>query len=163
MRILYFLLNMNSRLMIFGRLIPFMVVVLVMEELIPLIAIYVPGMLPSTTVLPSQRKRIEEKAMEKQAAFAARQAVFARIVQAGKTRGNEPMVDLQSLRALGSDCTEAVCGVLRLATWGPAPMLLYRIDKHLSHIARDDELLAKADMGMLDDAGVGKALDERGM
>src|ERR1700733_1082474 len=106
---------MNSRLMIFGRLIPFMVVVLLMEELIPLIAIYVPGMLPSTTVLPSQRKRIEEKAMEKQATFAARQAVFARIVQAGETRGNEPMVDLQSLRALGSDCTEAVCGVLRLA------------------------------------------------
>ncbi|KIM92012.1 hypothetical protein PILCRDRAFT_810009 [Piloderma croceum F 1598] len=145
------------------KLIPFMVVVLLMEELIPLIAIYVPGMLPSTTVLPSQRKRIEEKAMEKQATFGARRAAFARIVQAGKTRGNEPMVDLQSLRALGSDCTEAVCGVLRLATWGPAPILLYRIDRHLSHIAKDDELLAKDDMGMLDDAGIGKALDERGI
>jgi len=160
------ILNIKTSLITFCRIVPFILVAVTLEELIPLIAIYAPGMLPSTTVLPLQRKRIEEKAKEKQTAFAARQAAFARIAQLGKERGKEgiaPTVDLQSLRALGGDCTKAICGVLRLATWGPEPMLLVRIDRHLNHIARDDELLAKEDMARLNGEEVGKALDERGM
>ena len=45
---------------------PFVMIVLVIEEIIPLIVLYVPGMLPSTCVLPSQRERIEKKRREKQ-------------------------------------------------------------------------------------------------
>jgi len=139
-----------------------LLVAVILEELIPLIAVYVPGMLPSTTILPSQLKRIQEKARDKQGTFAARKAVFAMIVQAGQQKGK--MVNLRQLRALGGDGTKTVCGVLRLATWGPAPMQLWRIDRHLRHITRDDELLVKENFGTrLVDAEVGRALDERGI
>ena len=50
----------------FRRLVPFLLIVLIVEELIPLIVLYVPGMLPSTCVLPSQRGRIVAKRVERQ-------------------------------------------------------------------------------------------------
>jgi LETM1 and EF-hand domain-containing protein 1 len=146
------------------KLFPFLLVVIIMEELIPLIVIYVPGMLPSTTIFPSQLKRIEEKAREKQLAFAARRAVFGTIVRAGKK--DEKVVELKQLAALDGDidATKTVCGVLRLATWGTTAVRLWRIDRHLKHIANDDELLVKEDSGMrLADGEVGRVLNERGI
>ena len=52
------------------RLVPFVAIVLVLEEVIPLIVLYAPGMLPSTCLLASQRERIETKRYEKQRAYA---------------------------------------------------------------------------------------------
>jgi hypothetical protein len=52
------------------RLVPFVAIMLVLEEVIPLIVLYAPGMLPSTCVLASQRERIEAKHYEKQHAYA---------------------------------------------------------------------------------------------
>lgn len=51
------------------RLVPFIAIVLLLEEVIPLIVLYAPGMLPSTCVLTSQRERIDEKRREKQRAY----------------------------------------------------------------------------------------------
>lgn len=45
-----------------GRLVPFLLIVLIIEEIIPLIVMYVPGILPSTCILPSQLERIQTKA-----------------------------------------------------------------------------------------------------
>jgi len=90
--------------------------------------------------------------------------LFARIVQAGQEGSNRKMIDLRQLRALGGDSTKAVCGVLRLATWGPAPLLLRRIDRHLKHVTRDDELMMREDLGKhMGHGEVGKALNERGI
>lgn len=139
-------------------------VVLIMEELIPLIAIYAPFMLPSTTIFPSQLKRIQDKALEKQATFATRKDAFRSIIEAGAQQQPGKTVDLLKLRSLGSMSTKSTCGVLRLATWGPAPLLLWRLDKHLKHVAVDDALLAKEDMGArLTDGELERALAERGM
>lgn len=44
------------------RLVPFLLIVLIIEEIIPLIVMYVPGILPSTCILPSQMERIQMKA-----------------------------------------------------------------------------------------------------
>ena len=52
------------------RLLPFVAIVLVLEEVIPLIVLYAPGMLPSTCILASQRERIDAKRREKQRAYA---------------------------------------------------------------------------------------------
>jgi hypothetical protein len=52
------------------RVVPFIFIALLLEEVIPLIAIYAPFMLPSTCVLPSQRARIETKKTEKAIVFA---------------------------------------------------------------------------------------------
>ena len=43
-----------------------MIIVVLVEELIPLIVLYAPAMLPSTCVLPSQRDRIVAKRIERQ-------------------------------------------------------------------------------------------------
>ncbi len=51
------------------RLVPFLAIVLVLEEVIPLIVLYAPGMLPSTCILTSQRERIDAKRREKQHAY----------------------------------------------------------------------------------------------
>jgi len=147
------------------KLIPFVLVVIIMEELIPLIAIYAPGMLPSTTILPSQLKRVEEKARERQLMSAAKKPAFSNIVQTGNQNGNgDKIVDLMQLRTLEDDAMRAVCGVLRLATWGPASLLLWRIDSYLKHVAIDDDLLVKEGMGMqLEGSEIIKALHERGI
>ena len=52
------------------RLVPFVAIVLVLEEVIPLIVLYAPGMLPSTCILASQRERIDAKRREKQRSYA---------------------------------------------------------------------------------------------
>jgi LETM1 and EF-hand domain-containing protein 1 len=145
------------------RLIPFLIIVIIVEEVIPIIAIYAPFMLPSTTIFPSQLKRIEDKARDKQVSFANNRALFAKVAQIGQGHGKgKEMVHLPELRAARG--TKAVCGILRLATWGPPSLQLWRLDRYLRHIAEDDVLLAKEDWGArLADNDVLKALNERGM
>lgn len=52
------------------RLIPFILIVIIAEEVIPLVVIYAPFLLPSTCLLPSQKERIENKRREKQKTYA---------------------------------------------------------------------------------------------
>lgn len=137
-----------------------------MEELIPLIAIYAPFMLPSTTIFPSQLKRMQEKALAKQLKFAANKDAFRLIIDAAQEHKSTQrnLVDLMRLRSVGSASTQSICGVLRLPAWGPAPLLLWRIDQHLRHIAKDDHLLLMEDMGArLNDGELESTLAERGM
>ena len=56
------------------RLIPFLLIVIIAEEVIPLVVIYAPFLLPSTCLLPSQKERIDAKKREKQVACAAEMA-----------------------------------------------------------------------------------------
>ena len=68
---LYFVSNIRSYLSTCpNRLIPFVVVVLLLEEVIPLIVLYAPFMLPSTCMLPAQRERVERKRRESQQVYA---------------------------------------------------------------------------------------------
>lgn len=71
-------------------------------------------------------------------------------------------IPLPRLRSL--DAHKPLAGVLRVPTWGPGPLVLFRLDKYLKFVAQDDELLAKEDFGRhLKDEEVRKALGERGM
>jgi LETM1 and EF-hand domain-containing protein 1 len=68
------------------RLVPFVAIVLLLEEVIPLIVLYAPGMLPSTCILASQRERIDAKRREKQRAYAeTSRDVFLDVLKAGPT------------------------------------------------------------------------------
>lgn len=63
---------------------PFIAIVLILEEVIPLIVLYAPGMLPSTCVLTSQRDRIDAKRREKQRAYSeTMRDVFLEVRKAG--------------------------------------------------------------------------------
>jgi LETM1 and EF-hand domain-containing protein 1 len=68
------------------RLVPFVAIMLVLEEVLPLIVLYAPGMLPSTCILASQRERIETKRYEKQRAYAEEMRdAFLEVRKAGAT------------------------------------------------------------------------------
>jgi hypothetical protein len=68
------------------RLVPFVAIVLLLEEVIPLIVLYAPGMLPSTCILASQRERIDAKRREKQRTYAeTSHDAFLDVLKAGPT------------------------------------------------------------------------------
>ena len=78
-----------------------MLVALILEEVIPLIVMYIPGMLPSTCVLPSQRLRIEAKRHE-------RQREAHDLAKSTNAFGNVDMGSL-SLKSLEPDKTTLLC------------------------------------------------------
>ena len=90
------------------RVIPFLIIALILEEVIPLIAIYAPFMLPSTCILPSQQQRIEAKRAEKAKVFATQYKYLY-----GQLKGTENpkgFLPLQSLRL--EEASTAICGYI---------------------------------------------------
>ena len=58
------------------RLVPFVLILVILEEILPLVVIYAPFMLPSTTILPSQAERIYKKQEEKKIEALAQTKLF---------------------------------------------------------------------------------------
>jgi hypothetical protein len=86
------------------RLVPFVVVVILLEEIIPLIAIYAPFMLPSTCILPSQRTRMENAKKDRQLALAEyNQPLFLRM--STQNPGQIPLSTFSD-----GELSEAMCG-----------------------------------------------------
>lgn len=80
---------------IVSRLVPFVVIVIIAEELIPFVALYAPRMLPSTCVLPGQRDRIVSRARNQQLnALFSHRDVFEAISQEGKQSGFVPVKNI---------------------------------------------------------------------
>jgi hypothetical protein len=87
--------------------VPFLIIALLLEEIIPLIAIYAPFMLPSTCILPSQRQRIKAKRSEKAIAFAAN---YRQLFNKLKTSASPPgHLSLGILHTV-DDAPYALCG-----------------------------------------------------
>jgi hypothetical protein len=133
------------------KLVPFLIIVIILEEVIPLIALYAPAMLPSTCILPSQRSKIHAKKQDK-------------AIDLAKTYR-----DVLASGATGSILNQAygpiaLCAVLRISTMGPDVLRRRRIAKQLEVLQKDDERLQSEDMGaLLSDAEVNEALEERGV
>jgi len=137
--------------------VPFIAIVLILEEVIPFIVLYAPGMLPSTCVLTSQRERIDAKRREKQRAYVeTMREVFLDVRKAGP-------VALAS--SLPSDISAtALCGLLSLSSWGPNFRRRSRIERHMQSIVADDASLATEGMGdRLTHPELLEALEERGV
>ncbi|KAF8197953.1 hypothetical protein BJ912DRAFT_922670 [Pholiota molesta] len=137
-----------------AKLVPFLIIALLLEEVIPLIAIYVPAMLPSTCILPSQRARIEEKRAEKALAF---QATYASVYAGLRNKASAGHMPLAALTV--ADAPTAVAG---LSTIGIDALRMRRIQKHLAFITRDDEKLLR-DNTPLSRRALVEALEERGI
>ncbi|THH05464.1 hypothetical protein EW146_g9895 [Bondarzewia mesenterica] len=140
------------------KLIPFVLVVLIAEEVIPLIVLYVPSMLPSTCIMPSQRERIDNKRREKQRVFGeTMRDEFLAIKEASPSH-----VALSSVS--GRMPLVALCGIFSLSTIGPPFMRRNRLERHLKAIAEDDVLLKQEGMGeRLTQPELLEALENRGM
>ncbi|KAG2113908.1 uncharacterized protein F5147DRAFT_680527 [Suillus discolor] len=139
------------------KLIPFVIVVVVMEELIPFIALYVPRMLPSTCVLPGQRDRINAKARDnQQLVLAGNWQLFDVLRKESESSGFIPTLGLKN--------PEALCGVIGVPAWGPLQLVQWRLHRHLQNIASDDKLLKQEAYGRdLTLPELKEALQERGM
>lgn len=143
-----------------NKVVPFLFIALLLEEVIPLIAIYAPSMLPSTCILPSQRARIEEKKTEKAIAFASSyRQLFANL------KLKESPVGHLSTRVLREDqASVAFCGLLGLSTAGFDFLRIRRVKHHLQFLAEDDYLLLQDNLiGRLSESSLDEALQERGV
>ncbi|KAA1474262.1 hypothetical protein DENSPDRAFT_840837 [Dentipellis sp. KUC8613] len=140
------------------KMIPFVLIVLIVEEIIPLIAIYAPFMLPSTCIMPSQWERIDGKRREKQLVFAETlRDEFATLRKAGEK-------DIPLHAVPNGYPLIALAGSLTLSTFGPPGLRRRRIQRHLSSIAADDILLRQENMGnRLTHPELLEALEERGI
>ncbi|PPQ89561.1 hypothetical protein CVT25_012233 [Psilocybe cyanescens] len=141
-----------------NKIVPFLLIALVLEEIIPLIAIYAPFMLPSTCILPSQRERIETKRAEKAKAFTSQYYnIYAELKRAENPTGFLPLPALRLTSA-----PTAICGLLGLSTIGFDALRIRRIRRHLEFITRDDQLLLQ-DQPILSQRELKEALEERGI
>ncbi|KAJ8457007.1 hypothetical protein ONZ45_g18490 [Pleurotus djamor] len=161
------------------KLIPFIIIVLIIEEIVPLIAIYAPFMLPSTCVLPSQQERIHSQKQTKAIAYLAEfketfqqlaklatESSFstARLAVSNGPTGVCGQVPLLSLPSSSLTRLTFPHRILRLSTLGPDMLRLRRIRNHLQFIAEDDKLLIQEDMGAsLRPDQLRSALEERGL
>ncbi|KAK7463505.1 hypothetical protein VKT23_006853 [Stygiomarasmius scandens] len=141
-----------------NKVIPFLVLAVLLEEVIPIIAIYAPFMLPSTCILPSQRDRIEQKkAIKALDASVTYRTLFAEL----NGKAQDGKLALGALRGNGS--AAAMCSILRLPTFGNDLLRTWRIQRHLNFIQKDDELLIRDDLlTALSNDDVLQALEERG-
>lgn len=142
------------------KLIPFALIIIIAEEVIPLVVMYAPFILPSTCILPSQKERIDTKRRAKQAAYPqTMRDVFEVIRQRAK---ENPSADMHTL--LDSQGLVAISGLLGHSQYTLDPLRRRRIQRHLGQVAADDALLLQEDMGkFLSEAELREALDERGI
>ena len=84
-----------------ARLIPFVLIIIIAEEAIPLVVIYAPFLLPSTCLLPSQKERIDQKRREKQKEYTELYApVFESVHSRALSEPNASVDKLLGRRAL---------------------------------------------------------------
>ncbi|KZT04608.1 uncharacterized protein LAESUDRAFT_288185 [Laetiporus sulphureus 93-53] len=142
------------------KLVPFLFLIIVIEEIIPLVVLYAPSVLPSTCLLPSQRERIVTKKRQKQASYAiVQRPLYEQLRQRLIANPGAPVNAL-----LDSAALTAVNGLLSLSTVGPSALLFRRLQKHLAMIADDDALLKREASGsMLSQEELREALEERGI
>ncbi|KAF8512398.1 hypothetical protein JB92DRAFT_2928308 [Gautieria morchelliformis] len=143
------------------KLLPFVLTIVVLEEALPFVVLYLPGLLPSTCLLPSQHERIEAKRREKQVAHVT--IAKLELERLKSQRQHDTFVEGNGLESLNGELTRAVSGILARSTWGPVLLQRHRIAKYLTHIANDDALLVKEGMGSgLKAEELVEALEERG-
>ncbi|KAG8934380.1 hypothetical protein FRC01_003337 [Tulasnella sp. 417] len=126
------------------KLVPFLLIVLIIEEIIPLIVMYVPGILPSTCILPSQLERIQTKAEN------TRKDALKSVSSLLK---DVKMEDLKSLVAGGlksfdTPLLKELCRVFGHGSWGPGFLARRRLESHMEYLKTDDALLAAEGKGI---------------
>jgi len=140
------------------KLIPFAMIILVLEEIIPLVVLYAPFILPSTCILPTQKDRIDLKKREKQRLFVSSYPeVFAKLAEEASS---EVGVDI----TLSGVNLKPMSGMLGLSTFTPRLFQLSALKRHLATIGEDDVLLLREQNGAhLTPSELRQALAERGI
>ncbi|KAF8756956.1 LETM1-like protein [Rhizoctonia solani] len=110
------------------KLIPFLLILLILEEALPLVVLYAPFLLPSTCILPNQRARILWKRDDAQ--FNARSEARSILLSV------ESLQDLAEggVKEMPEDLVTAMVKVFGLSTRGPVALQRRRLEKHLENL-----------------------------
>lgn len=140
------------------KLVPFLLILLIVEEALPLVVLYAPFLLPSTCILPSQRARILWKRDDAQ--YIARQDVRRILSELGPVTG----IVNASVSEMPERLVTGLTKMFGLSTRGPVMLHRRRLEKHLAYLLNDDRLLVhESHMGShLDLRNLRKAMSERG-
>jgi len=139
------------------KLVPFLLIVLILEEVIPLVVMYVPGLLPSTCILPSQLERIQSKAeVSRKEALISLKTVLKQV-------NSSDLKKLASIQELDGNVVKQLCRAFGRSSWGPTLLARRRLGSHLEYLKSDDALLAAEGKGIrLSVPELRNALWERG-
>lgn len=138
----------------------FLAILIILEEVLPLVVIYAPSLLPSTCILPSQslKMRSEEErrrgmAVQRLASDLSVRNVVDHIVTltctdpAQSLQNSElPVTDVerpQKLSELNGKALRDVANVFGIRSWGPVSLVSSRIEAHLRFLHEDDQLLLR--------------------
>lgn len=150
----------------------FLLILLVLEEALPLVVIWAPSLLPSTCVLPSQLLKIR-MSTEVKRAEACQKLRESKSVQSllpvvdtskaapklSTTHQGDAATDV--LSTLSQEELSWLAKMFSLATWGGTSMVRRRLDTHLAYLREDDKWIA-ATMPVGVDV-LAKACSERGL
>ncbi|KAH8093921.1 hypothetical protein BXZ70DRAFT_1079150 [Cristinia sonorae] len=140
------------------KLIPFAMIIIILEEIIPLVVLYAPFILPSTCILPSQKERIDAKKREKQRVFlASYQEIFAQLAE-------NAAADASVDSSLSGVLVKPIAGLVGLSTYTPRFLQVSALKRHLKMLSDDDALLLHEHKGAhLTQAELRQALFDRGI
>ncbi|KAG1130082.1 hypothetical protein G6F42_004490 [Rhizopus arrhizus] len=155
------------------KLIPFGFVFCILPESIPLIVIYLPGMVPSTCLKDSQIQK------QRQKLDTIRQKMTMNVLKsAEQVQGitSEDFLSLSKFQRIakhyGYDFElsridrrhlSAYCRFMGLNDYGTQGILKRRLDKHMNYIKEDDKFLIREGIDNLDTKELSFAIEERGM
>ncbi|KAI7895478.1 LETM1-like protein-domain-containing protein [Mucor mucedo] len=155
------------------KLIPFGFVFMILPESIPLLVMYVPGMVPGTCLKDSQVQKTREK-LDK-----VRQKMTANVLKSAEKVDGIAPADFLSLTkfqriakhyAYDFDLIRidrphlaSYCRFMGINNIGTQGMLRKRLEKYMNYINEDDKLLLKENVDELNIKELSHAVEERGM
>ena len=144
----------------------FLLILITIEELLPLMVIYTPFLLPPTCILPSQRLKIRKRFELKR-----EECVNALRAMVQNVPSMQPPYEEQAagatLAPLPKEALQKLVVTYNLSTWGGSALRARRLGRHLAHLRTDDMRLATSKL--LNDPGedaiefLADACTERGL
>ena len=119
----------------------FLLILVTVEELLPLMVIYTPFLLPSTCILPSQRLKIRKRfELKRETRINELRAMVA------ANSSLQPPYEVQeadaTLNALPKEALQKLMDVYNLSAWGGSALQRSRLVRHLRLLRTDDMRLA---------------------
>lgn len=116
----------------------FLLILVTVEELLPLMVIYTPFMLPSTCILPSQRNKIRQRFEVKREK--AIQALNKTVPSISVLQTNDNTAKA-AVAALSPAALKELVTVYNLSQWGGSALRRRRVLSHMRLLVQDDQRL----------------------
>lgn len=110
------------------RIIPFVLLLVTLEEALPLLVLYAPWMLPTTTILPAQLLRIKSQEQDVQRNGLVK---LGKELRRMREHNEEIGLDVAGLNGLQPELVTGLCRSMNLGTTAPMFWLRRRLARRL--------------------------------